>query len=84
MTLDPEFSGSVVEYTAETTNDADKVTATATDENAEVVIMLGETEVENGGNATWAAGENELTITVTNETATKEYTVTVTKSAGEP
>ena len=80
MTLDPTFNSAVVEYTATTTNDADKVTATATDENAEVVIMLGETEVENGGDATWADGENELTITVTNETASKEYTVTVTKS----
>jgi len=80
LTLDPTFNSAVVEYTATTTNDADKVTATATDENAEVVIMLGETEVENGGDATWADGENELTITVTNETASKEYTVTVTKS----
>ena len=81
MTLDPAFDSAVDEYTATTENDADKVTATATDENAEVSIMLGETEVENGGNATWAAGENALTITVTNETASKEYTVTVTKSA---
>ena len=80
MTLSPTFNGAVTEYTATTENDADKVTATATDSNAEIEIMLGETEVTNGGNATWAAGENELTITVTNETATKEYTVTVTKS----
>ena len=80
MTLSPPFDSATTEYTATTTNDADKVTATATDENAEIEIMLGETEVTNGGNATWAAGENELTITVTNETASKEYTVTVTKS----
>lgn len=80
LTLDPAFDGAVVEYTAETTNDADAVTATATDENAEVAIMLGETGIENGGDATWAAGENALTITVTNETASKVYTVTVTKS----
>ena len=70
----------MVEYTATTTNYADAVTATPTDENAEVEIMLGETEITNGGDATWSAGENELTITVTNETATKGYTVTVTKS----
>ena len=80
MTLDPTFDSAVVEYTATTTNDADTVTATPTDESAEVQIMLGETEVENGESATWAAGENALTITVTNETASKEYTVTVTKS----
>lgn len=42
--------------------------------------MLGETEVENGGNATWSAGENVLTVTVTAETESTEYTVTVTKS----
>lgn len=80
MTLSPTFDSAVTEYTATTENDADAVTATATDENAEVAIMLGETEIENGGDATWAAGENALTITVTNETATKEYTVTVTKT----
>lgn len=46
------------------------------------MIMLGETEVTNGGNATWSAGENELTITVTaDETHSTEYTVTVTKQA---
>ena len=44
--------------------------------------MLGDTEVENGGNATWAAGENVLTITVTaDETHSTEYTVTVTKES---
>ena len=84
MTLSPTFDGAVTEYTATTENDADKVTATATDEAAEVEIMLGTTEIANGGNATWAAGENELTITVTNETASKEYTVTVTKSDATP
>lgn len=84
MTLDPAFDSAVVEYTATTTNDADSVTATATDENAEIEIMLGTTEIANGENATWAAGENELTITVTNETASKEYTVTVTKGDATP
>lgn len=83
LTLDPAFDSAVDEYTATTTNDADKVTATATDENAEIEITLGDAIVENGGDATWAAGENTLTVTVTNETATKEYTVTVTKSAEE-
>lgn len=69
----------MVEYTATTTNDADKVTATAADENATIAIMLGETEVENGGNAAWEAGENALVITVTNGSNATEYAVTVTK-----
>ena len=42
--------------------------------------MLGGTEVANGSNATWEAGENVLTITVTAGTITKTYTVTVTKA----
>jgi hypothetical protein len=56
------------------------VTAEAEDENAEITILVGETEIENGASATWEDGENTVTITVTNGTATKTYTVTVTKS----
>ena len=41
--------------------------------------MLGETEIENGTSATWAEGENELTITVSDGTEETVYTVTVTK-----
>ena len=66
----------MLEYTATTTNATNKVTATPTEPNDEVVIMLGETEIENGTSATWEVGENELTITVDGETT---YTVTVTK-----
>ena len=43
-------------------------------------ILLGTTEVTNGGNATWAEGENELAVTVTAEDETTVYTVTVTKT----
>ena len=64
-----------------TENATNKVTATPTDESATVTIVLGEsTEVTNGESATWAAGENTLTITVTNGGSEKVYTVTVTKS----
>lgn len=74
-------------YTATTQNSQNKVTATPTDEDAEVEIMLGEgesaTEVENGGNATWEVGENLLTITVTNGDSETVYKVTVTKEQGE-
>lgn len=79
MTLTPTFSGSVTAYTATTSNASNKVTATPTDEDATIEILLGETEIENGTNATWEAGENTLTITVTNETSETVYTVTVTK-----
>jgi len=59
------------------------VTATPTATGAGIVIMLGDTEVANGGNATWADGENTLEITVTAEEESTGYTVTVTKEAQE-
>ena len=70
----------MLEYTATTTNATNKVTATPTDDTAEVTIMLGETEIENGESATWEEGENELVITVTGTTDSTVYTVTVTAS----
>lgn len=69
-----------MEYTAGTTNAKDKVTATA-DESLTVVIELNDVEIENGSDATWDAGENELVITVTNSAGEeKVYTVTVTNA----
>lgn len=67
-------------YTVETSNNTNKVTATADDENAVITIMNGETAVENGTSAAWSAGENTLTITVASGDAETVYTVTVTKS----
>lgn len=64
----------------DTSNNTNKVTATPTDENATVVITLGESQIQNGTSATWAVGENVLTITVTNGTSETIYIVTVTKS----
>ena len=43
------------------------------------MIKNGSTAVENGTSATWSEGENVLTVTVTNGSAVKTYTVTVTK-----
>lgn len=80
LTLTPAFDADTTAYTATTANTTNKVTATAEDSGATISIKNGETEIANGGSATWAAGENALTITVTNGTATKTYTVTVTKS----
>lgn len=80
--MTPAFASNVTEYTATTTNEADKVTATATDADAEIAILLGETPVTNGGNATWSEGENTLTITVSEYGGETEYTVTVTMAPG--
>ena len=68
----------MLEYSTTTTNATNKVTATPTDPYADVTIMLGETEIENGSNATWAEGENELVITVQGTVDETVYTVTVT------
>lgn len=66
-------------YTLATSNNQNKITATPADANATVEINLGIAPVENGTAATWAAGENTLTIKVTNGNSAKTYTVTVTK-----
>lgn len=55
------------------------MTAETEDETAVITIMNGETEVTNGQSASWSVGENTLTITVTDGTAEKVYTVTVTR-----
>lgn len=71
----------MTDYTANTTNQTNTITATATDPEAEITIMNGETPVTNGTAATWQDGPNTVTITVKNGTAQKVYTVVVTKTA---
>lgn len=78
MTLTPTFASDVTEYTATTSNASNKVTATATDADATIVIKNGTTTVTNGGNATWTEGENTLTVTVSEYGGETVYTVTVT------
>ena len=80
LTLSPAFDADTTAYTVATTNATNTVTATAADSNATIAITNGSTTVANGSAATWAEGENTLTITVTSGAATKTYTVTVTKS----
>lgn len=70
----------MTEYTAATTNATNKITATAEHEFAEVTIESDDASIASDGTATWAAGENEVTVTVTCGDLEKVYTVTVTKS----
>ena len=70
----------MTEYTAATTNATNKVTATAADETATVVVKVGDTVIENASSPTWEAGEIVVTVIVTDGTVSKTYTVTVTKS----
>ena len=80
LTLTPTFNADTTSYTAATTNATNTVTATAADSGAAITITNGSATVANGSAATWTDGENTLKITVTKGTATKTYTVTVTKS----
>ena len=80
LALTPAFDANTISYTTETTNATNTVTAAAADENASIVITVGETTVVNGQAATWASGANTLSIVVTNGGQPKTYTVTVTKS----
>lgn len=87
LTLDPTFDAETTIYTTTTINATNTVTATPANAGAKVVITNKGTagdavEIPNGTAATWQAGTNTLTITVTAEdgTTTKAYTVTVTKS----
>lgn len=79
LTLTPEFAEATTEYTAATTNATDTITATAATDGATVVIASDDATIAEGGIATWAVGENEVTITVTKGTEETVYTVTVTK-----
>lgn len=69
----------MTEYEVTTSAATNKITATPEDEDATVEILVGETEIDSGDSATWSAGENTLTVTVTNGDKEKVYTVTVTK-----
>ena len=79
LTLDPTFDPDTTEYEVETENASNTITATPADAGATVKILVGDVEIPNGTAATWAEGENTVTITVTAEdgTTTEEYTVTV-------
>ena len=81
LTLSPTFDSDTTEYTATTSNNTNKITATATDENATVEIESDDASIAADGTATWDTGENVVTITVTNGGQSKVYTVTVTKNA---
>jgi hypothetical protein len=83
LTLVPTFAAGQVLYTTATTNATDVITATTTLAGATVTILNGETPVISGNAATWSAGENNVTITVTEPGVGGEvgiYRVDVTKS----
>lgn len=82
LSLSPAFTSAGITYTASTEAATTTITATPANAGAKIEIKVGAKVIENGKAATWAEGENTVTINVTAEdgTTTKTYTVTVTKS----
>lgn len=79
--MTPEFDPEVEEYSVNTTNATNTVTAIAKDGDASVEITVnGETEIESGSAATWNDGENTVEVKVTNGDVSKTYTVIVNKA----
>ncbi len=79
QTLFPcSFDKDVLNYSCNVTSHTHKITALAADQTATVEIKNGEATVKSGTNATFTAGENTVTITVTNgNAAARVYTVIV-------
>ena len=87
LTLSPAFAAATTSYTASTTDVTNTVSAVPADAGATIAITNTHDtdEVDNYANGdaiTWATGANTLAVKVTaaNGTATKTYTITVTKS----
>jgi len=82
VTLSPTFNADVVNYTAETSNATNTVTAAGAS-GTTVTITVNGTSHTSGGSATWTAGDNLVVVTVSKAgQISTAYTVTVTKSSG--
>lgn len=80
LRLSPSFDSGVTEYEAATTNTTNTIVAVAEDSEAVITIKNGNDTIANGNAIEWSAGKNTVTVTVTNGTRTKTYTIVVTKS----
>ena len=81
LALSPSFNAGIVTYVASTADVSNIITAAPADATATVVIKNGAATVVNEAAATWETGANVVTVTITNGTTVKVYTVTVTKTA---
>ncbi len=82
-TLTPAFAADTLEYTVETTDASNAVTAMAADATAAMEITYNDKVVANGGRITWATGaDNVVKIKVTDGSTTKTYQITITKTEG--
>ena len=79
LTLTPAFSADKTSYTVSTSNSTNAVSATASDEDAEVTILVNGSAHTSGQSATWETGANDVIVVVTCGSAMKTYRVVVTK-----
>jgi len=80
LTLTPLFQPTIYAYEASTTNVSDIITATAAKPGATIEITVEGVPIDNGDPASWASGENEVVIKVTDGAQQSTYTVIVTKT----
>lgn len=81
VTLTPTFDANITNYTAETTDASNVVTATAAD-SASVTLLVNGTAHTSGQAASWNSGTNTVVAIVTKSGyVSRTYTITVTKSA---
>ena len=79
--LTPEFDAATTEYTVETSDASNTVTAMAADATASIDVTYNDEVIANGSRITWEAGAgNVVKVKVTDGSQTKTYTITVTKS----
>lgn len=83
LTLSPAFDSDTTTYAASTSNATNTITAIPNNAAAAVKVEVNGAEIDNGTAAAWTTGSNTVKVTVTAEDgkASKEHTVTVTKSA---
>jgi HK97 family phage major capsid protein len=79
-TLSPVFATGTYAYAVTASGTSGAVNATANQSGAKIDIAYNGKRVNNGASVTFAAGTNDLVITVKNGLGTLTYTVTITKA----
>lgn len=83
LQLAPSFASATTTYSVATENAKNTINAVPAEAGAKIVVKVGNKVIENGTAATWATGENTVTVTVTaaDGETTKTYTITVNAGA---
>ncbi|WP_313258781.1 phage major capsid protein [Lacrimispora sp.] len=79
-TLSPVFATGTYAYAVTASGTSGAVNATANQSGAKIDIAYNGKRVNNGASVTFAAGTNDLVITVKNGLGSLTYTVTITKA----